>query len=141
MASPYEKTFELDAAASNDDNYYVLRYPSRGYLLRISCVQLSGNNEGFELDIFNSKEPMDDAAAGSSSAGDQVHSSDAYKVLPTQVAAANENIELMGVEYAYANRDGHPSLWPRFLYARIRPAGSGAKDFQLTLVQNPPEPA
>ena len=94
---------------------------------------------GFTFDLFNSEEAMNDAEAGSSSAGAATFSEDAYKIIPTQVVAANGKVELMNCEYPYKNQDGSACTHIRRLYARIRPAGSGEKDFQLTLIVETPE--
>lgn len=141
MSVPYEKTFELDAAVSGTNNYFTLRFPARGTLTKIVCVQLSGVNAGFELDIYNSEEPVNDAEEGSSSAGEETFSSDAYKIIPTQDVAALGKVQMMGGdhEYPYKNQDGTACLHIRKLYARIRPKGTGIKDFQLTLAVETPE--
>jgi hypothetical protein len=139
LAIPYEKTFELLAAASAANNYFELRFPARGTLRKIVCVQLAGVEAGFELDIYNSQEPVDDAEAGSSSAGEETFSDDAYKVIPTQQVAAAGKVELMNCEYPYKNQDGTATRHIRKLWARIRPAGSGEKDFQLTLAVEMPD--
>lgn len=139
MGAPYEKTFEFTGVESGEDNWLEMRWPGRGILVKVVCVQLSGVEAGFELDLLNSREPMGDAEAGSSSAGEQDHSIDAYKVIPTQVVAANGKVALFDVEYPYVNQDGTPTDIKRRIYARIKPAGTGGKEFQLTLAMNTPD--
>jgi hypothetical protein len=141
----YEKTFDLAGCVSGVDNFFELRFPARGELNKLIIVQASGAGDGFEFDLYNSRNPLDAATAAegsSSSAESATFDAANYKIIPTQiVAAAALSLELLGAThiYPYANRDGSPTNMKRFLYIRIKPTGSVDKDFQLTLGMLPPD--
>lgn len=145
MGTPYEKSFEVPAVTSGEDNHVQLRYPPRGELNKIIVKQVSGVLAGFEFDIYNSKSPLENAGLGGpgSSSAEAGGFDDAnFKVLPTQtVAAPGAAKEMLGTDhtYPYCNRDGSPSNLQRFIYIRIKPSGTGQKDFQVTLGMQPPE--
>lgn len=145
MATPYEKSFQVDGCESGEDNHVQLRYPPRGDLNKVIVKQVSGALQGFNFDIYNSKQPLENAGIGgpgSSSAEAAGFDDEAYKVLPTQsVAAAAATKEMLGTDniFPYCNRDGGPSNLQRFIYIRIKPLGTGQKDFQVTLGIQPPE--
>lgn len=145
MSIPYEKSFDLPACESGQDNHFELRFPGRGTLIKLIAVQASGAAAGFTVDIYNSQRPMVAAGAeegsGSSETAADFDASN-YKILPTQDDSETPGkIELLGNyhEYPYVNRDGGPTDNFRKVYARVRPTGTGAKDFQLTLGMLPPE--
>lgn len=146
MPAQYEKNFKLEGCVSGVDNHFQLRFPPRGDLNKVILVQASGDFEGFEFDIYNSKVPLDRAeigGAGSSSAEEAGYEDGNYKVIPTQAAEAGaEAQELLGADnvYPYANRDGSPTNMQRFVYIRVKPGGAGEKEFQLSLGMLPPDP-
>lgn len=103
--------------------------PARGTLRGYTLVQISGGANGFEADLYTS-----DAAP------EEVYhllslSDNAEVVTDSDVVAIAENNI---VDIAYQNRKGTPSLHERLLYLKITPAGTGNKNFVLSVTVETP---
>lgn len=136
MYTVTEDIADLDAGS---DNHVPIKFPPRGTLRRLIVTQLDGDADGFELDLYSSREPLDAAA-------DDIDLEDLpdanYKVLPTQtVAGPAKVLELLDINYDYMNQDGDAVNVQQYLYLRIRPAAGAepaTKSFRVTLGQEMP---
>jgi hypothetical protein len=143
MPAPYEKTVQV-SAESGQSNHFPIPFIYRGQLKRILVKQLDGVLAGYVFDIFNSKQPMQDFSLSSMSGADaeQPPDNEAFKVLPTQAVASGhatyENFTETGDGYDFKNVDSTTANPARFLYLHLNPAGTGTKNFQVTLVGKPP---
>lgn len=110
--------------------------PHRGILRGYSLVQLTGSAGGFEADLYSSSQATEPNASLPDEAFHVLSLADfADVVVDSDVVAIAENTN---VNVAYMNRDGSPSVAQRFLYLRITPAGSGSKNFVLSVTVETP---
>lgn len=115
------KTF---SATGGSASVVAIPMPHRGTLRAYSLVQTSGNSDGAACKLLTSKRdtepnsllPEDNFLVTSFSLGN----GEAAKTEPD-------------VQFSYLNRDGSPSNGQRFLYLKITPAGSGAKEFAFSV--------
>lgn len=130
MGIPYEKTVDVIAAAG-DDSFHEIAFPHRGELTKLIVVQVEGDLDGFEAELFNSLEVLP-GSSSSSASGD--HSNTAYVIVPTEVAGVGASeITITDQKFPYVNRDGTPTNPQRKLYLRVKPEGAGDKKFCVTL--------
>lgn len=111
-----ETVFE---ATSGEQTVVTIKVPHRGIIRGYSLTQTSGANAGAAASLFTSKQ---DAPPNSTLPAEAFHLLDI--TLPTAAKVDNHDVEL-----AYVNRDGTPTNPQRYLYLKITPAGSGAKNF------------
>jgi len=103
--------------------------PHRGILKRATLAQASGTNAGFTADLYTSKQ---DTEPNSTLPASVFH-------LATFTAANNVAVsENNDLSLSYLNRDGTPTNPQRYLYLKITPAGSGAKNFVLSVTVDTP---
>lgn len=121
-------------AASGSETVVALRVPHRGILRGYRLVQVDGGEDGITAaDIYTSnqaKEPnasLPEEAFHLVSLGEVVDDPDVPGLIE------NNNVNL-----AYLNRDGSPTNPQRYLYLRITPAGSGAKNFVFSVTVETP---
>lgn len=117
-------------ATSGAETVVRLSVPYRGYIRGYSLTQTSGTNAGAAAALYTSKQ---DTAPNSDMPAEAFHVLDI--TLPAGPKVDNHDLEI-----AYVNRDGTPTLPQRYLYLKITPAGSGAKDFVFALTVAPTMP-
>ena len=136
MASTIWSGTTTFTAPSGTETVVPVKMPHRAILRGYALVQLTGADNKFEADLYSSKQ---DTAPNSTLPAEAFHVlslSDFADVVSDQdVVAIAENSD---VNVAYLNRDGSPSNPQRFLYLRIKPNGSGSKNFVLTVTVETP---
>ena len=138
MSHPYTRLLQV-SAESGQDNYFEIPFLHRGTINNLRVVQVTGDIDGFNLDLYNSKKPMEEAVAnagGSSSSRSAVATLDdrVYQIIPTQ----STEYDLIEVgdgsqEWTFRNVDGTYTNPVRKLYLRLNPEGAGVKVFELSL--------
>lgn len=120
-----EKSF---SATSGSETVVAIPMPHRGVLRGYSLSQTSGTTAGAAAALYTSNqatEPNSNLPA------------EAFHLLDITLTAAakvdNHNLTL-----AYLNRDGSPSTPQRYLYLKITPVGSGAKNFVFAVTVETP---
>lgn len=121
-----ETTFE---ATSGAQTVVPIRVPHRGIIRGYSLTQTSGANAGAAAAIFTSKQ---DTAPNSALPAEAFH------ILDITLPAAAK-VDDHSAEVAYINRDGTPTNPQRYLYLKITPAGSGAKNFVFSVTIEVPK--
>lgn len=119
MASTIWSGETVFQAASGSQTVVPIRVPHRGYIRGYSLTQTSGANAGATASLFTSKQDT---------APNNTLPAEAFHILDITLPAAAK-VDDHDVEVAYVNRDGTPTNPQRFLYLKITPAGSGAKNF------------
>jgi hypothetical protein len=123
-------------APSGSETVIPVAVPHRGALRGYSLVQIDGANNKFEADLYSSNQETEPNASLPDEAFHVLSLADFADVVSDQdVIAIAEN---SSVNVAYLNRDGTPTLPQRFLYLRIKPNGSGSKNFVLTVTIETP---
>jgi len=123
-------------AASGVETVVPVKMPHRGILRGYVLVQTTGADNKFEADLYSSNRATEPNASLPAEAFHVLSLADFADVVadPDVVAiAANSSIAV-----AYHNRDGGPSLPQRFLYLRIKPNGTGNKNFVLSVTVETP---
>jgi len=121
-----ETTFE---ATSGSQTVVPIRVPHRGILRGYSLTQTSGANAGAAAALYTSKQ---DTAPNNTLPAEAFHILDI--TLPTAAKVDDHSAEV-----AYINRDGTPTNPQRYLYLKITPAGSGAKNFVFSVTIEVPK--
>jgi hypothetical protein len=123
-------------APSGTETIVPVKMPHRGILRGYSLVQITGADNKFEADLYSSNQATEPNASLPAESFHVLSLADFADVVtdPDVVAIAENN----NVSVAYLNRDGSPSNPQRFLYLWIKPNGSGAKDFALTVTVETP---
>jgi hypothetical protein len=121
-----ETTFE---ATSGSQTVVPIRVPHRGIIRGYSLTQTSGANAGAAAALYTSKQ---DTAPNSALPAEAFHILDI--TLPTAAKVDDHSAEV-----AYINRDGTPTNPQRYLYLKITPAGSGAKNFVFSVTIEVPK--
>jgi hypothetical protein len=110
--------------------------PHRGILRGYSLVQSTGAKAGFTADLYSSNQETEPNASLPAESFHVLSLSDfADVVADPDVVDIAENTN---TNVAYMNRDGSPSNAQRFLYLWIKPAGTGSKNFALTVTVETP---
>lgn len=123
MASTIWAGETLFSATSGQETTVAVRVPHRGILKGYSLTQTSGANAGAAAALYTSNR---ESAPNSELPAEAFHILDI--TLPTAAKVDNHSTDI-----AYINRDGTPTNPQRFLYLKITPAGTGAKNFVLAL--------
>jgi hypothetical protein len=136
MASTIWSGSKSFTAAGGSETVVPVPMPHRGILRGYSLVQVTGGNDGFAADLYSSNQAT---APNSTLPAEVFHvlslSEMADVVVDPDVVAIAENTS---INVAYHNRDGSPSLAQRFLYLRITPNGTGAKNFVVSVTVETP---
>jgi len=136
MASTIWSGTTTFTAPSGTETIVPVKMPHRGILRGYALVQTTGGDNKFEADLYSSNQETEPNASLPAEAFHVLSLADFADVVadPDVVAIAeNSNINV-----AYLNRDGSPSNPQRFLYLRIKPNGSGSKNFVLTVTVETP---
>jgi len=136
MASTIWSGTTTFTAPSGTETIVPVKMPHRGILRGYALVQTSGADNKFDADLYASNQETQPNASLPAEAFHVLSLADFADVVsdPDVVAiAANSNVNV-----AYLNRDGTPTLPQRFLYLWIKPNGSGAKNFVLTVTVETP---
>ena len=115
-------------ATSGTETVVALKVPHRGILRGYSLTQTSGTNAGAGAALYTSNQtttPNSDLPA------------EAFHILDITLPAAAK-VDNHALTVAYVNRDGTPTNPQRFLYLKITPAGSGAKNFVFAVTVETP---
>ena len=121
-----ETSFE---ATSGSQTVVPIRVPHRGIIRGYSLTQTSGANAGAAAALYTSKQ---DTAPNSALPAEAFH------ILDITLPAAAK-VDDHSAEVAYINRDGTPTNPQRYLYLKITPAGSGAKNFVFSVTIEVPK--
>jgi hypothetical protein len=121
-----ETSFE---ATSGAQTVVPIRVPHRGIIRGYSLTQTSGANAGAAAALYTSKQ---DTTPNSTLPAEAFHILDI--TLPTAAKVDDHSAEV-----AYINRDGTPTNPQRYLYLKITPAGSGAKNFVFSVTIEVPK--
>jgi hypothetical protein len=121
-----ETTFE---ATSGSQAVVPIRVPHRGIIRGYSLTQTSGANAGAAAALYTSKQ---DTAPNSGLPAEAFH------ILDITLPAAAK-VDDHSAEVAYINRDGTPTNPQRYLYLKITPAGTGAKNFVFSVTIEVPK--
>lgn len=127
-------------APSGEATVVAVKAPHRGILRGYTLVQIDGDNDGFEADLYTSNQETEPNASLPAEAFHLLSLSDFADVVEDMdVVAIAENSK---VDVAYLNRDGTPSNPQRFLYLWISPGGTPSSDpgksFVLTVTVETP---
>jgi hypothetical protein len=136
MASTIWSGTTTFTATSGTETTVPVKMPHRGILRGYALVQTTGGDNKFDADLYSSNRETAPNSTLPSEAFHVLSLADFADVVsdPDVVAIAeNSNINV-----AYLNRDGGPTLPQRFLYLRIKPNGSGSKNFVLTVTVETP---
>jgi hypothetical protein len=120
-----ETTF---TATSGTETSVTIKVPHRGIIRGYSLTQTSGTNAGAAAALYTSNQATTPNSA---------LPAEAFHVLSVTLPAATK-VDNHELNVAYLNRDGSPSNPQRFLYLKITPVGSGAKDFVFAITIETP---
>jgi hypothetical protein len=115
------KTF---SATGGEASVVAIPMPHRATLRAYSLVQTSGANAGATCKLLNSKR---DAEPNSALPEDN------FLVTSFSIPNGEASKTESDVQFSYLNRDGSPSNGQRFLYLKITPGGTGAKEFAFAV--------
>lgn len=136
MASTIWSGTKTFSAVSGQETVVPVPMPHRGILRGYSLIQVDGGDNKFDADLYSSNQQT---APNSNLPAEAFHvlslADFADVVADPDVVAIAENTN---VNVAYMNRDGTPVDAKRFLYLRIKPNGSGTKNFILTVTVETP---
>jgi hypothetical protein len=129
MASTIWSGNKSFTATSGSESVVAIPAPARGVLRGYTLVQTSGAAAGFDAALYSSDKTPEETYR-------LLNLSDmAEVVVDSDVVAIAENNT---INVAYQNRNGTPSLHERLLYLKITPAGSGDKNFTLSVTVETP---
>lgn len=140
---PYERGLETNCE-SGESNCVTLIAPTRGVLTRITVKQTSGTLDGYTYTIYNRLDACSGATNMDSNDEDGVIPMDPelYQIAETQTVSAAAAVGALYQQVVvYENRDEQDATNRRptgALYVAITPAGSGAKDFQISYAISAP---
>jgi hypothetical protein len=120
-----ETSFEATSGAATT---VPIKVPHRGRIKGFSLSQTSGANAGATAALYTSNQE---------SAPNSLLPAEAFHVLDITLPAATK-VDNHSLDISYLNRDGSPSNPQRYLYLKITPAGSGAKNFVLSITVETP---
>jgi hypothetical protein len=136
MASTIWSGTKTFTATSGEETVVPMPMPHRGILRGYSLVQSTGAKAGFTADLYSSNQETEPNASLPAESFHVLSLSDfADVVADPDVVDIAENTN---TNVAYMNRDGSPSNAQRFLYLWIKPAGTGSKNFALTVTVETP---
>jgi hypothetical protein len=116
------------SAPSATETVVTLKVPHRGVLRGYSLTQTSGANVGASAALFTSKQ---DTAPNSTLPAEAFH------ILDITLGSTSK-VDNHDLNVAYLNRDGSPTNAQRYLYLKITPAGSGIKNFVMSVTIETP---
>lgn len=116
------------SATGGSESVITIRVPHRGILRGYSLSQTSGANAGATAALYTSKQDK---------APNNTLPAEAFHILDITLPAAAK-VDDHEVEVAYINRDGTPTNPQRYLYLKITPAGTGAKNFVFSVTIETP---
>lgn len=136
MASTIWSGTKAFSANSGAETVVAIPMPHRGILRGYSIVQRTGAKAGFEADLYASNQQTEPNASLPAESFHVLSLSDFADVIsdPDVVDIAENS----SINVAYVNRDGTPTNPQRYLYLWIKPAGSGSKDFAMTVTVETP---
>lgn len=117
------------SATAGSETLVTINVPHRGIIRGYSLTQTSGANAGAAAALYTSKQAT---APNNALPAEAFHLTNI--TIPTSVAY----IDAHSTDIAYVNRDGTPTNSQRYLYLRITPAGSGAKNFVFSITIETP---
>lgn len=136
MASTIWSGTKAFSAPSGSETVVPIPMPHRGILRGYTLVQRNLDKDGFEADLYSSNQDNEPNASLPAESFHVLSLSDfADVVADPDVVDIAENTN---VNVAYLNRDGSPSNPQRYLYLWIKPAGTGTKNFALTVTVETP---
>lgn len=116
------------SATGGAESVITIRVPHRGILRGYSLSQTSGANAGASAALYTSKQDT---------APNNTLPAEAFHILNITLPAAAK-VDEHSIEIAYINRDGTPTNPQRYLYLKITPAGTGAKNFVFSVTIETP---
>jgi hypothetical protein len=115
-------------ATSGAETKVTLKVPYRGIIRGYSLMQTSGTTAGATAAVYTSNQET---------TPNSTLPAEAFHVLDITLPAAAK-VDNHSLSVAYVNRDGTPSNGQRFLYLKITPTGSGAKNFVFSITIETP---
>jgi hypothetical protein len=116
------------SATGGTQSVVTIRVPHRGILRGYSLSQTSGATAGATAALYTSKQDT---------APNNTLPAEAFHILDITLPAAAK-VDDHQIEVAYINRDGTPTNPQRYLYLKITPAGTGAKNFVFSVTIETP---
>lgn len=111
------------SATSGEQTVVPIKVPHRAILRGYSLTQTSGANAGATAALYTSNQETEP---------NSTLPAEAFHILDITLGATAK-VDDHETDIAYINRDGSPSNPQRFLYLKITPAGSGAKNFVFSI--------
>lgn len=121
-----EKTF---TAPGGSESLIGIPMPHRGILRGYSLTQTSGANAGFNASLYTSNQEK---------TPNSTLPAEAFHLLDISAGNTVSKVDDHDTSISYLNRDGTPTNPQRYLYLRITPAGSGAKNFVMSVTVETP---
>lgn len=129
MAATVWSNTQKFTVAAGSATVVPIRVPYRGVLRGYSLVQTSGATGGATAKLLASNQETEP---------NSTYPEEAFVVTNLTIASGQAATAQESLNIAYQNRDGDPSNGKRFLYLKITPAGTGNKDFALTVTIETP---
>jgi len=124
MASTVWSGTKEFSASGGETTLVPIPMPYRGVLRAYTLVQTSGANNGATCKVLNSNQ---------STPPNSLLPEAQFVLTEFSIANGETTANAPDVEFSYLNRDGTPSNGQRFLYLKITPGGSGAKNFVFSV--------
>lgn len=123
------------ADASVGEECLEIRCPHRGYIKSIKFNYVEGSGDAnCDFEMYTSRLACPPGASVSESLSEAEQGSrDAYSIFGAKSYVAGTPFIELDKTYPFRNKDGSFSDPIRKLYVALRPSGTGAKTFELTL--------
>lgn len=112
------------SATGGQQTVVTVKVPHRGTIKGYSLSQTSGATAGASGALYTSKQ---DTAPNSALPAEAFH------VLDVTLASGAQKVDDHKTDISYINRDGTPTNPQRYLYLKLTPAGTGAKNFVFSI--------
>lgn len=146
--TPYTSGPHIVEGFGGDEVRVELRVPHRGVIRGIRFEQVTGVDAACAFELYNSRKAAPAGPVLSSSSGASFPAAGlseslteaeegaraAYSVFGEKTMSSGTPFAEYDVGYMYSNRDGTPTNPQRKLYLALRPAGTGFKQYALTLI-------
>ena len=138
MGTVYTSGPHILGAEGGVEANIAIRVPHRGVIKSIKFEQITGAAVACDFEVFTSRlaaPPPGEISSGSSESLDEatMASRAAYSIFGEKSMVPGTPFAEYEKDYAFRNKDGTSTNPQRFLYVAVRPAGTGPKQFALTL--------
>lgn len=117
------------SATGGQESVVTIRVPHRGTIKGFSLSQTSGATNGAAAALYTSKQDK---------TPNSTLPAEAFHILDISLASGSAKADDHETDIAYINRDGTPTNPQRYLYLKITPAGTGAKNFVFSITIDTP---